>query len=90
MTNLVFESLKGVLSDEGWDVRTANAGLEGLKIFLVDQIDLVFLMCGWRGLMGSKLFKKCDKKTNVPIVIMSGHWTPKQLSKRLSWVQCSF
>ena len=72
----ICESLKGVLSDEGWDVRTANAGLEGLKIFLVDQIDLVFLDVWMEGIDGIETLQKMrDKKTNVPIVIMSGHGT---------------
>lgn len=72
----ICDSLSGVLSDEGWRVKTANSGQEGLKTFLSEKFDLVFLDVWMEGIDGIETLQRMrDKKTDVPIVIMSGHGT---------------
>jgi two-component system nitrogen regulation response regulator NtrX len=72
----ICDSLSGVLADEGWNVKTANSGDEGLKSFLVHKFDLVFLDVWMEGIDGIETLQRMrDKKTDVPIVIMSGHGT---------------
>ena len=69
----ICESLGGVLSDEGWDVKTANSGEDGLKAYMANQFDLVFLDVWMDGIDGIETLQQMrDKKPDVPIVIMSG------------------
>ncbi len=72
----ICQSLAGVLTDEGWDALTANSGREGLQKFTRSAPDVVFLdvwMEGWDGI--ATLQKLRDLRTDIPIVIMSGHGT---------------
>lgn len=72
----ICQSLAGVLTDEGWDAITAGSGREGLQKFTRSSPDVVFLdvwMQGWDGI--ETLQKLRDLRTDIPVVIMSGHGT---------------
>lgn len=72
----ICESLSGVLSDEGWSVKTCQSGEDGLKTFIGQKFDLVLLDVWMQGIDGIETLQKMrDKRKDVPIVIMSGHGT---------------
>ena len=48
----------GVLSDEGWRVKTASSGEEALKVFLADSFDLVLLDVWMEGIDGIETLQK--------------------------------
>lgn len=64
---------KEVFEFNGFDVRTAMAPVEGLKLFLVEDVSLVIadhLLQGASGLVLASQMKRA--KANVPIIILSG------------------
>ena len=69
-------ALAGVLSDEGWNSISAHSGKEGFGKLQKTQPDVVFLdvwMQGWDGI--ETLQKIKDLRSDLPVVIMSGHAT---------------
>ena len=70
----IVQSLKGLLSDEGFDVMTAPNGYEALKIIESDSPDLVLLDIWMPGIDGIETLKEI--KANNPfiqVIIITGH-----------------
>lgn len=70
----IVQSLKGLLSDEGFDVMTAPNGYEALKIIESDSPDLVLLDIWMPGMDGIETLKEI--KSNNPyiqVIIITGH-----------------
>jgi CheY-like chemotaxis protein len=64
-----------VLSDRGWNVRTANSGDSGIALAREQRPDVILLdlmMPGRGGLSCLIALRKDPKLTGVPIVIVSG------------------
>lgn len=69
-------SMKGVLTDEGWEVILAESGKEGVQKYLAHFPNIVFLDIWMSGMDGIKALQVMRQYNNtVPIVIMSGHGT---------------
>jgi len=72
----ICESIAGVLNDEGWQVDSASSGTDGLRLFMNKSYDLVLLDVWMNGIDGIETLQRMkDYKSDVPIVIMSGHGT---------------
>ncbi len=72
----ICQSLQGILTDEGYDVRTAGSSEEALKAIEEDLPDLVLLdiwLPGMDGLEALKIIK--TDYPQVPVIMMSGHGT---------------
>ncbi len=72
----ICQSLQGILSDEGYEVRTVGSGEEALKAIEEDLPDLVLLdiwLPGMDGLEALKIIK--TDYPQVPVIMMSGHGT---------------
>ena len=72
----ICQSLQGILSDEGYEVRTVGSGEETLKAIEEDLPDLVLLdiwLPGMDGLEALKIIK--TDYPQVPVIMMSGHGT---------------
>lgn len=70
----IVQSLKGLLSDEGFDVMTAPNGYEALKVIESDSPDLVLLDIWMPGMDGIETLKEI--KANNPfiqVIIITGH-----------------
>ena len=70
----IVQSLKGLLSDEGFDVMTAPNGYEALKTIESDSPDLVLLDIWMPGMDGIETLKEI--KANNPyiqVIIITGH-----------------
>jgi two-component system nitrogen regulation response regulator NtrX len=70
----IAQSLKGLLSDEGFDVMTAPNGYEALKIIESDSPDLVLLDIWMPGIDGIETLKEI-KASNpfIQVIIITGH-----------------
>ena len=72
----ICETLKGVVTDEGWECLCALSGQEGLELFEKCLPDVVFLDVWMEGIDGIKTLQKMKEiNAHVPVVIMSGHGT---------------
>ncbi|MCP4354548.1 MAG: sigma-54-dependent Fis family transcriptional regulator [Proteobacteria bacterium] len=70
------ESLKGILSDEGFEVLTAPNGYEGLKVIEAEMPDLVLLDIWMPGIDGLETLKEIKKDNPfLPVVMITGHGT---------------
>ncbi|MBN1470388.1 MAG: sigma-54-dependent Fis family transcriptional regulator, partial [Syntrophaceae bacterium] len=72
----ICQSLKAILSDEGYQVLVAGSGEEALRIFEEEMPQLVLLdiwLPGMDGLETLKAIKKVNPQ--VLVIIMSGHGT---------------
>ena len=72
----ICQSLQGILTDEGYEVRTAGSGEEALKAIEEDLPDLVLLdiwLPGMDGLEALKIIK--TDYPQVQVIMMSGHGT---------------
>jgi len=70
----IVQSLKGLLSDEGFDVMTAPNGYEALKLIESESPDLVLLDIWMPGIDGIETLKEI--KANNPfvqVIIITGH-----------------
>jgi two-component system nitrogen regulation response regulator NtrX len=66
--------LKDILEDEGYRVRTAEDGIEGLEIMKEDQIDLVLLDIWLPNMGGMDVLKEIkSRNSDAEVVIISGH-----------------
>jgi len=68
--------LKGILTDEGYDVLTAESAEEGLALIEAEMPDLVLLdiwLPGMDGLEALNVIK--TKYPHIPVVMISGHGT---------------
>ena len=70
----IVQSLKGLLSDEGFDVMTAPNGYEALKLIESESPDLVLLDIWMPGIDGIETLKEI-KASNpfVQVIIITGH-----------------
>jgi two-component system nitrogen regulation response regulator NtrX len=69
-------SLKGILEDEGFEVKTADRGEEGLNLAKRHNFDLILLDIWLPRMNGIELLKKIKKfEENVQVIMISGHGT---------------
>jgi len=72
----ILKSLSGLLSDEGFEVKTAPNGYEALKIVSEEIPDLVMLDIWMPGMDGIETLKQIKKNCpNVQVIIITGHGT---------------
>ena len=72
----ICQSLQGILTDEGYEVRAVGSGEEALKAIEEDPPDLVLLdiwLPGMDGLEALKIIK--SENPQVQVIMMSGHGT---------------
>jgi two-component system nitrogen regulation response regulator NtrX len=68
------ETLSEILSDEGYAVTAVESGVEGLRRFLDERFDLVFLDVWLRDGDGLSVLEAADGRlSEVPVVMISGH-----------------
>ncbi|HDZ25883.1 hypothetical protein LCGC14_1044290 [marine sediment metagenome] len=69
-------SLKGILEDEGYSIKTANTGEDCLKLIEWQNFDLILLDIWLPEMDGIEVLKKIKKRGENPqIVMISGHGT---------------
>ncbi len=72
----ICQSLRGILSDEGYEVRTVGSSEDALKAIEEDVPDLVLLDIWLPGMDGLEALKIIKTETpQVPVIMMSGHGT---------------
>ena len=72
----ILKSLSGLLSDEGFEIRTAANGYEALKIIDSESPDLVLLDIWMPGIDGIETLKEIKKNNPyIQVIIISGHGT---------------
>jgi two-component system response regulator VanR len=59
------------LSAEGYDVKSANDGLEGIQLFKKEKFDLVLLDVMMPNLDGYSVCKMIRQTSNVPIIFLT-------------------
>ncbi len=70
----IIQSLKGLLSDEGFEVMTASNGYEGLKIIDRESPDLVLLDIWMPGIDGVETLKQIKKDNPyIQVIVITGH-----------------
>jgi two-component system nitrogen regulation response regulator NtrX len=68
------ETLSEILTDEGYAVTAVESGEDGLRRFLDEAFDLVFLDVWLRDRDGLSLLEAADGRlSEVPVVMISGH-----------------
>ncbi|MDR2400119.1 MAG: response regulator transcription factor [Deferribacteraceae bacterium] len=67
----ICELVELFLKLEGFDVVTANTGIQGLDIIRCNHIDLVILDIGLPDVNGQQICRIIRSETNVPIIILS-------------------
>jgi two-component system nitrogen regulation response regulator NtrX len=68
------EVLSAILEDEGYEVRVAADGIEGLALMNEESVDLVLLDVWLPRMGGIDVLKKIDEDhPGVPVIIISGH-----------------
>ena len=74
--SFIRKALSGLLSDEGFEVTTANNGYEALKLIETDAPDLVLLDIWMPGLDGIETLKEIKKDNPATqVIIITGHGT---------------
>ena len=72
----ICQSLKGVLSDEGYDVMTVQSGEECLDIIDEELPSLILLDIWLPGIDGIETLKRIKSRhPHIPIIMISGHGT---------------
>ncbi|KPA12246.1 sigma-54 interaction domain protein [Candidatus Magnetomorum sp. HK-1] len=72
----ILQSLKGILSDEGFEVLTASNGYEALKTIEKESPDLVLLDVWMPGIDGIETLKEIKKENqHIQVIIITGHGT---------------
>ncbi|MFO7866070.1 MAG: sigma-54 dependent transcriptional regulator [Candidatus Aminicenantes bacterium] len=67
-------SLKGILEDEGYEVKTAETGESGLNLIESENFDLVFLDIWLPEMNGIDVLEKIKQvEENVQVVMITGH-----------------
>ncbi|MGB5157620.1 sigma-54-dependent transcriptional regulator [Desulfobacterium sp. N47] len=70
----IIQSLKGLLTDEGFEVITASNGYEGLKLIDEESPDLVLLDIWMPGIDGIETLKQIKKDNPyIQVIIITGH-----------------
>lgn len=72
------ENIRNGLADnfelEGYDVKEASSGEEGLELIAQGGIDLVITDLRMDGISGSEVVKKvCSEHPGIPIIVLTGH-----------------
>ena len=68
------EVLSAILQDEGYEVRVAADGIEGLAIMESESVDLVLLDVWLPNMGGVDVLKKIKEDSpEIPVIIISGH-----------------
>ena len=72
----ICDTLSGIFSDEGWDSISAYSGKDGIDLFKKNNVDVVFLDVWMQHMDGIQTLQELKHiKTDVPIIVMSGHGT---------------
>ncbi len=72
----ILQSLGGLLSDEGFEIITAQNGYEAMKIVEEESPDLVLLDIWMSGIDGIETLKQIKKDNpNIQVIIVTGHGT---------------
>ena len=72
----ILQSLSGLLADEGFEIKTATNGYEGLKVVEEGFPDLVLLDIWMPGIDGIETLKEIKKNyPTIPVIIITGHGT---------------
>jgi len=72
----IVQSLKGILSDEGFAVLSASNGYEALKVIEKESPDLVLLDVWMPGIDGIETLKEIKKDNqHIQVIIITGHGT---------------
>jgi two-component system nitrogen regulation response regulator NtrX len=72
----IIQSLNGILTDEGYDVVSANSGADALEKIEEVMPELVLLDIWMPGIDGIEVLVKIKETSpNLPVVMMSGHGT---------------
>lgn len=72
----IIDSLKGILSDDGFEVIHAYNGYEALKKIELESPDIVLLDIWMPGMDGIETLKEIKKiAPNLPVVMITGHGT---------------
>ena len=72
----ICSSLKGILEDEGFLVKTADSGEQGLELLKSENVDLVLLDIWLPKMSGIDVLKKIKTmEEGPPVVMISGHGT---------------
>ena len=70
----ILQSLSGLLTDEGFEVLTADNGYEALKVIDAEAPDLVILDIWMPGIDGMETLKEIKKDNPVlPVIVITGH-----------------
>ncbi len=70
----IIRTLKGLLSDEGYDVISASNGYEALKIIESESPDLALLDVWMPGIDGIETLKEIKKTSpHIQVIIITGH-----------------
>ena len=72
------ENIRNGLADnfelEGYDVKEASSGEEGLELIAQGGIDLVITDLRMDGISGSEVVKKvCSEHPGIPVIVLTGH-----------------
>ncbi len=71
---MIIESLKGILSDDGFEVLHAYNGYEALKKIEMESPDIVLLDIWMPGMDGIETLKEIKKSyPNLPVIMITGH-----------------
>lgn len=80
----ILQSLRGILTDEGYRFLAAESGFRGLNILAKNEVDIVLLDAWMPKMDGLETLKRIKEKSpNVEIIIMSGHGTEETAEKAL-------
>jgi two-component system nitrogen regulation response regulator NtrX len=77
----ICSSLKGILEDEGFLVKTADSGEEGLELLKRQNVDLVLLDIWLPKMSGIDVLKKIKAMDESPQVVMT-YWKSPFRSRR--------
>ncbi len=70
----VRDSLRGVLEDEGYEVREAESGESALELIKKERFDVIFLDVWLPGIDGiDVLIKLKEREDSTPVIMISGH-----------------
>ena len=71
---MVREAISVLLEENGYEVRTANNGREGVEVFSMYQPDLVLTDIAMPDMEGIEFLKILRKrKADLPVIVMSGN-----------------
>jgi two-component system nitrogen regulation response regulator NtrX len=68
------DSLRGVLEDEGYEVREAESGESALELVKKERFDVIFLDVWLPGIDGIEVLMKLkERDDSIPVIMISGH-----------------